>query len=317
MFLAVFLLLTVAVPVLATDAPDSVALEDIWANRNLLETGDLLIHFKYNVEYATPPAENIQQAFIFRLFDAANTVELGSRLAYPFHDDGYGFGTVAFYFDADSSPGWGTAYFIRVEGNPVYFSTPFSQSFQMTASNYSTFSTKDANVAELKDRIISLTQDLQVAWSVLLLDEVDIGTVFSTSGELYFRNSIPGLQVICPDLFYVQVQDLEYTSVVHDNTYAGTIEARFDGTWVGTSLEGLGGLFGTSTQLIGVGIMVVLCIIVVAVSARHLASINSGLMDCLTVVILCGAFSLIPFGLMSLIIFLLYAYLGWLVIYRR
>lgn len=319
--LMLVILLVAAVPVQAEtiDPPDDniASISDTWANQNLVENGDMLIYFKYHLPYAVTPEPDISKTYVFRLFDSTDTTELGYRTAYSYYNKGYGYGICAFYFNAENNPGWGDDYIIRIEGSPAYFSTPFSRSFAISPAQYSSFTTQEANRAEMKVKLIALTKDLQVAWDVLLWDEVDIGTVFSTNGALYFRNAIPGLQAICPDLFYVQVEDLEYSTTDHDTEFQNTIVARFDGTWVGTSLTAAGDFFDVGYQLIGSLVTVVLCIIVVALTVRRMQPTNAGLMDCFTVVILAAAFTLFPFGLMALIVYFCWAYIGYILLFRR
>ncbi len=319
--LAVILILLL--PVIAygftVDPPDGneVAILRQWVNTDMLETGDMFIYFEYYVPYASLPIVDISQAYTFRLFDSTNTNAIAAAVTYPYFQDGYNYGVAHFYFSAAANPGWGDDYYIRIEGNPLYFSVPFSQSILLDSSKFSTQTTQTANRAEAKEKIIGIARHLQGVWSITLLDQTEVGTALSTYGEGYFRNAIPALQDMIPDIFYVQIKNLSFTNRTWSRTWENTITARFDGTWVGTSLTASGALFGVDKQIVGTMITMVGCIFVVWYSTRRLQSINSGLMDCFTVIITSAALTIFPFGLMALLVYFCWAYIGYILIFRR
>lgn len=320
--LSLILVFVCLLPVQATGSvapPDgaTAAITQIWASQNILETGDLFIHFLYQIPYATPPTEDVNACYQFNINNPTDTVLLGRANIYAYHESGYNFGVGAFYFTPATNVGWSLPYVIHIAGDDTKLSSPFDLSFTMTAANYSAKTIQAEVQAEVREKILSIAHTLESKWTLTLTDEADVGTVLNTKGELYFRNAIPLLQYICPGLFYFQISDPFYPTPTFSTTYGAGIENQFNGTWVGTSLAGAGGMFSVSTQLIGAIAVVVLCIVVTGISVRKLQSINSGLMDSFTIVIVSASLGIFPFGLQGLIVYLCWAWLGYLIIFRR
>lgn len=320
LFLGLLAVLVFCVPVSAESLPDPdapLAVNYLWSNQDLLEDGDMFIYFEYYIPYTTPPDVTADNAFLIRLYDSTNATYLASASIYPFSDNGYNYGVSSFYFSADDNPGWGTDYYIRISGSPVYFDTPIEQSFAVSAVNYSALDGQESNRIELKSKLVEITEHLTNAWSIALLDQSDVGKVLSTYGELYYRSAIPQLQYLCPDLFLYQVADPRYTTQEWSGDYITTIENQWDGTPYEAGFAALGGLFGVDTMIIGSAIVVILCIIVVGLAVRRVLSINAGLMDCYPVILIAALFGLFPFAIACFICFLAWMYLGYIVILRR
>ena len=107
--------------VLAAAHPDSnPTIDEIHINRNLIETGDVLIYALYNIPYASTPDERVDQLFVFRLMDTDGVTELGRNEAYAYVNRGYGQGVISFYFDASDASTWGQAYYIRISEKPGF-----------------------------------------------------------------------------------------------------------------------------------------------------------------------------------------------------
>lgn len=280
--------LLIAVPVRAISLPTSTSIDETYAYRNLIQSGDILVLAVYNIAYGTIPPESIDDTFIFRLIDTDNTTELGSVLAYPYNDNGYGQGIIAFYFDNATAPTWGESYIVRVSGNPVYFTDPPESNFVIPSSAYYSLSTQDANQTALAARIISIANGLEIAWTDTLTTDTDAGgTVLDSSGQLYFTNSIPGLQSMAPGAFFVEIVDPTYTPRTWSTARADAYRDRFVGTWVMNSMEAFGDLFTVGTQL-ATGIPVfIICIGLIIANAAKFQTATPGFLDAFQI-LLCG-----------------------------
>jgi len=257
--------------------PDSISIEVVYANRNLMETGDSLYIAHYNVAYTSIPDDDIDQTFIFRLFDTDQTTLLGSAVAYPYVDNGYGQGVVSFYFDAADAPTWEGEYFIRISGNPAFFSDPPSEDFQIQTSDYTNLTGQDANRSQVGDRVVSIAEDLEVAWDVTLLDEQDMGIVLSSNGEAYFRNSVNGLQAIAPELFFLQTVEVDYTERSWNTSQADTYRDRFGlGDFLGKGVGAGAHLFRMDTQLFSSGIILIVIFGLMGYSKRQFKTSHPG-----------------------------------------
>jgi len=240
----VLVILCLAAPVLAAEPPVSISIDDIYVNRNLLETGDQLYYAVYNIPYTLPPDEDVDDLFIFQLTDTDGTTELGANEAYPYNEQGYGKGVISFYFSATDAPAWGLNYFIRIQGKPGFFATPPDQSFIINVTDYTPTTTQEDNRDELRNNIITICRQLESAWSpTTLLTEIETGTVFNTYGEEYFRNSIYALQGMCPELFETQIVNVDYEERAWNTTQQTTYETRTQGTTIGNSIQGFSDIF--------------------------------------------------------------------------
>lgn len=296
------------VPVSATTSPTSVNIDSIYVNRNLLETGDMLITAQYNIVFAVLPAETVTDLFGFRLFATDNLTEIGATTAYsyPVAAHGLPLGLVSFYFSAAAVPAmvWGTAYPLHISGDPAYFATPPEFTFYMQAADYSTSTNQSDDLAL---HILDIAQTLEADWGVGLLTQSDVGTVLSTYGEDYFREAIPGIQTMAPTLFLVQVGDPDYDERVWSTAQATTYENRFNGTWVGDALTagatfmgftGANKMFGTAIPL------VILMLLVIGASAAAFEDADSGLMSAGVIMLVGVLLGMFPFAMMAVVVLL-------------
>lgn len=233
--------LTQTVPVLAAPAPpDDIDIINFYYNRHLYEADDFLLVVHYDIIYSGEyPDEPADDCFVFRLFDTDGTTELGQALPYPYANNGYGEGCVAFYFSAADAPTWNDSYVykLRVSGNPLQFASPPVYNFDIPTSAWSDETTQAGNQSQLANRIIEIAESLEIEWETTLLSAQDAAIVLSSYGEEYLRNAIYGLQLLCPSLFYLQSTSLDVTDREWDTSLSETYKTRLDGTWVMDSLE--------------------------------------------------------------------------------
>lgn len=301
--LAMLLLLCHSSPVLADDDPDSVSISDIGVYRHLIEDDDWLGVVPYSIPYTVLPDQNIDDLYIFRLLNSDNSSQIGTILAYPYDDGGYGDGMVSFYFTAATAPSWDTVYIVQVEQNPVYFDTPQEWTFYLPVSAYESATTQAGQQAALQTKVIGLAQDLTVSWGVALLTEGEITTVLSTYGEAYFRNAILGLQTMCPNLFSIELTPMTPDSRSWDYTLANELATRYNGTFWGNAMTGFAGLFGVGTG-VGAGIMALFFVVLIMglATIKLKVTTSSAFLHgfaALDLMTLMGLFSLVIHGLIT------------------
>jgi hypothetical protein len=247
-------------------APANLQIESAKVCRHLVEPDDFLAVFHYNIHYATEdqPDDPANKLFIFRLLDTNGVDHLAAIVPYAYYNSGYDQGCAAFYFPAAEAPDWEGAYIIRISGNPEYFSSPPLASHTLTASDYSQLETKQENQTLLGNYILDVARDLETNWSITLTYAGDLGTVFNSTGEAYFRGAIPSLQVMAPQIFAVQTLTPEYTPAEYTQAQGQAYETRFEDTWVGKNLKYFGDQFHVKWNVI-TGIMTLAVIIALAV----------------------------------------------------
>lgn len=229
------------------DDPSGVSLYNEAVYRHLLEDDDFLFIVPYTLTYGSTPDTKIDDAFLFQLYDTDNTTLLGTVTAYPYFTNGYGEGMIAFYFDADSDLVWEESYIIRVQENPSQFETPTYWDFPLSAADYTSADTQYTNQVALNATIQGIATNLSITWDMDLLSQTEGGIVLSSYGENYFRNAVPRLQEMCPTLFSVQVEEPDFSERDWDYTIADAMLTRYNGTFIGDSMTGFAGLFGSDT----------------------------------------------------------------------
>lgn len=239
-----------AMPVAADPAqPDSLSIPRIYAQRNLLENGDMGIFFEYNIVYAAPPADPASTTYFLQLMNG--TAMLGWVAPVNYHTGGYGVGASSFYFPAATAPTWGATYTIRIIGNPTKFlSTVPSQSFAVPSSAYTTSTAQADNQQELYTHIITIAEDIKTAWesTYLITKAGTTGTILDQDGDNYFKAAMPGIAAMAPLLFAVQTGgSVDWTKEAWTITQATTYEERFNGTWIGQATKDFSGRFNMSS----------------------------------------------------------------------
>lgn len=307
----VFIFVLSASVALAMAYPDSLpTIDEAHVNRNLIETGDALYYAVYTVPYATTPNASISETFIFRFIHTDNNTELGRDSAYPYANSGYGEGLVSFYFDNATAPTWGQQYKIRISGSPAFFDDPPEWNYTLLASAYTSLTDRAPNRAELAGHIIDIATDLEVDWSTTLLESAETGTVLSEGGEIYFRNSIVGVQAMCPELFLVQIGDPDFTARAWTGNQSTLYEERFYSDNMGVAITGISTLLTTDFHMIASLPILLFCVGLVAVSVKQGNSPNSGIIN--SVAVICGAAIMgwFPWAMLTIISVFCVVYIG-------
>lgn len=204
---------------------------------SLLEPNDYLLVVYANIPYDPIPEDLISETVIWRLFDSTNTNEYGYSYMYAYHDNGYGYNVVGFYFDNSTAPTWGESSYVRLQGNPAFFSEPPNFAWQLEASNYTSETTQELNRAALAALIIDISADIAQRWDIAastFLMEGETATVLSAAGQQFWRGAIYGLQGLCPNVFpyNLEMVDVDEGERTWETTYAASLSSQWAGTWV-------------------------------------------------------------------------------------
>lgn len=247
---------------LATDPPDTLEIRGAAAFRDLLETGDMLVAVHYNIDYSITgePSDTARDLFLIRLMEGAD--ELGVVTPYPFYNDGYDQGIAALYWSAADAPAWEGTYMVRIQGNPAAFASPPSVS--QALSTWSGVEGQGPNQQALHDWMVSAIQSLESNWSVTLLEASDSGYIVNATGHAYITGAIPGIQQLCPSLFWIAQQTMDTSTREWGTAQADLYAARFDDTWVGNGLGATADLLHVSPQFLG-GMLFVLVPFIAAI----------------------------------------------------
>jgi len=293
------LILAVARPALAMDEPDSVLLHDIEVFHDLIVEGDFLVVVPYDIPFTTQPDNDIDETFIFTMVSNNSTAIIGTISAYPRYNGGYGQGVVSFYFSANVT--LDQPYKFRVQENPSYYPTPEYWEFIIGESNYATEDNQDE---ALRAKILDIAGALSTEWEVDLLTTSDAGqTVFTTYGELYFLNAVPGVQAMCPNLFAVQLESPTYTKRSWSLAIAEALRTKYNGTIIADFMTGFAGMVSVDTPsaMNVMSILLFAALIIVAMwkfKATTISAFQDGY-SLLLLLMLDSFFSMIIAGMMA------------------
>jgi hypothetical protein len=227
------------------------------------------------------------------------TESIGSVTAIPSYNSGYGLGMVAFYIESGMVAD--TPYVFRVQQNPAIYSSPDYWDFTIGNSNYSS---SGGQSAALKAKIIDIATYLTTEFETALLTTSESGsTVLSTYGELYFLESIPGLQLMCPELFSVQIETPDFEKKSWSMVFADALQTKYADTFLGDFMTGYAGLFSLETSVAMNSLSVLIFIVIVVFSVlKFKATILSSLLDGyagLLLLMLSGVFSMVWAGFIA------------------
>ncbi len=218
------------------------------AFRNLLEEDDFCVIFHYKITHDIAPAYPANRYYHFRLMSPDGLTQLGATAPYPYFDNGYGEGAAAFYFSAAEFTAlglvWEDSYIVRIEGNPELHPAPPVVTYALGISDYSQLLTQAENRTLLGNYVLDIADSLEIDWAVALVYSSELGHILNSTGESYFRGTIPGIQYMAPQIFSVQINVPAPTPRAWGTGQADAYKARFSGTWVGDALDGASGLFG-------------------------------------------------------------------------
>jgi hypothetical protein len=312
--LVILATLLIATPAYA-DTPDPDSTPTVEAGRkhvyrNLLETGDYLYIYEANIPYAALPATPVNQTFIWRLVALDGVTVLGQTVGYAYNDDGYGYNVYSMYFSAADATAagmvWGTAYILRLSGNPAAFLTPPVYNFNFAAGDYTTLTASADNQVALATEILTLAADLNIRWGLatdyFLNLETETGTALSLYGENVFRGAIYGCQALAPQAFRAVVADINAPDRAWNTTYITSLETQNAGTWVETARNASIALFGTvNYDLGGIIALLIICVVLIigvsSVSNDHW----TGLIDAAIVLIVAARMGVYGLGFLGLL----------------
>ena len=239
----------------AISNPDSTpTVEDIWAWRNVLETGDMFVMLVENTPYATTPTDyTYAESFIWRFMDG--TDDIGQAVGYGYNDDGYGYNVIGFYWDASDAPAWAGSYTLKLSGNPSAFDTPPEYNFPISSAAYSALTDTDEVKADIAETIISVADDFYSYWGLssltTLLSETETGTVLSLYGQAFFRGAIYGIQGMAPAAFPITISSFTITDRTWTDAYVTTLEAQHAGNPIETGFDAGEDLLDVDYNLMG------------------------------------------------------------------
>lgn len=219
----------------AIASPTTFSIYSVEAYRHYEELNDILIVAHFICDYAVNPTEgNLSDLFIARFMDGGT--EFSAVSPYSYYDSGYSVGVVAIYYTAAEVTAlgitWGDAtYTFEMIGNPTLVWTAGAPpSAPYTGITWLDYSTVAASGVALTSRVRYLAQQIEVIWSVDLIELIGGVNKFTDYGDTYFTAVIPNLRTQCPSLYEAVMYAPSLPERPDTMTAANTRESALDGT---------------------------------------------------------------------------------------
>lgn len=240
LLIGIICVLLVATPVWAVANPDSISIGDVFVYRNELETGDTLIFVRYDVSYASEPSQNADETFQMAIYGTDGTTLLFTRpLNYYQHN------VISIYLAADENTlTWGSAYYVRIMGNPLIFS-PLIEGTNMETRVLASGDYRDTD--DLGPDMVDQAETLEADWGTTLLNS---SNKLNSTGSIYFQEAVPGLSAMVPDIFQLTTSYFVYEK--SNFTEEGLNQTKHNlPVSLNNTLTGLDGLMGVTNHNFG------------------------------------------------------------------
>lgn len=302
-------------------APDVIQIKSIQVVKNVLEDGDRLFAFHYRLEYSDTddiPDESAQDTFIFRLVSVDGVTDLGVVTPYPYftNSNGYQQGFSGIYISADDALAWGSAYRLRVIGNPVYFDDPIPTTRILTSADYTTTDNQTENQEALGDYVIEVAKKLEIVHNIELEGEAEGVTVLTSDGEAYFAQAVPGLRSMCPQIFLIQASAPDYTSREWGDEQSANYSTRLEGSNFIGRINTFGTFLGIDGSMVFGGFFLMLAIGALIYSQMRWQTSTPGLLAATIIVILGVMLGGIPMALAAIVGLLAALFIGYLFFFK-
>jgi hypothetical protein len=242
--LALLLVLLTFAPVAAIADPDtSPQVNAVLVYTDCLEEGDLGALVEYYLDYAVLPTEIATESYLVVFLDTDGTTQLKATSPYTFVDSGYGAGLVWLYFSADEVTSYGldvanqSLYRVKLVGNPT-IPSGWAGDPPETVGTIDYWQTSGDTATIVALQVLDYADQLEIDWSLDMIETTALGNKLTTVGESYFDNVIPGLRTIAP---------AAYASTTYEPLY---INPEFSTVFGATVTDGTGTVNGSPVTLI-------------------------------------------------------------------
>jgi len=221
--------------------PDSISIQWCGVFRNVLTTGDQLWVVEHAVIYGSTslPVESASSTFLFSIYGTD-----GTTLRYSRALNYYGTNIISIYLTPSQALTWESAYYIKIMGNPAYFSLTEGVNMITRVLGNSSFYEAD----ELPTQLISVALDLQDVWGTTIVSNNKL----NTTGSTYFREAIPNLNSMVPEIFQETTAYMQMGNASGNITYGNVTRM---GPGFMAMLSDLGNMTGVSTGWAGFGFL--------------------------------------------------------------
>lgn len=255
LIIGLLLLSAFPIPVYAIADPDSPpSINAVYVYENTLEDGDVGVLVDIFTDYAIlpPTGETATESFMVVFVDTDGTTQLKSAAPYTFQDSGYGRNLVWIQFTAAEAASYVldsaqvANYRIWITGNPALTWVPGPDP-PKTISTIDQWTTAADPSGVIASRVLYYADQLELLWSLDLIEATAVGSALTTMGASLFTNIITSLRTIAPTAFSSREIDPTYIPISYDTAFGATVTNEGTATVVGEPITLASGTTTIST----------------------------------------------------------------------
>jgi len=234
-------LLLVVVPVFAlVGNPTVINVGDIFVFRDVAVSGDQLYFVRYSVTYPVTPGEPASNYFLMAIYGTDGTTLLYTRPLNYYQEN-----IISIYLSPAQALTWGSAYVIKIMGNPGIFS-PLIEGTNMRTRTLGPSDFREAS--DLGPYMVAQATILQTNWGITLL----VNGLLNATGSTFFSQAVPGLSAMVPTIFQTSIYYTPIPASSGNLSYETSTQARRGPKLASALNETASGVFGASGSWFGV-----------------------------------------------------------------
>lgn len=292
---------------------------------NVAEDGDMLFVAEQLIEYTVEPTDyTASEAFIFEILDTSGTSVLFSRSV-----DEWGNKPVSIYLSeaqvTAAALTSGTAYVLRIEGNPLIFASPTGNSvtFPLTDTSYIDQSIGAGSETPTDNALRNFC--IRMARNIEDYDTPASDYIVTKQGYDYLTNDavnifikgIPNLYNYCPILFQSGAENLGADAPESTGTYALTLTPLNKwGQLTADGLTNLGVFLGINQALAGSVVLLILSMVLAIYMYRKTQSGIAVLLMVSATPFVGGYLGLMPMALAFIFVIIIMILMGYYFVSR-
>ena len=218
---------------LAIGNPDYVLIADVYAFRDVLESGDQLYFTRYDVSYGTNQTEEAEDTWQMALYDSSGTLVATRPFNYYQHN------IISIYLTPTQAIAWEGAHSVKIRGSPSVFGDLIEGTNMVTKvlapGDY-------YEKTSLQEILVEQAKELEDDWNITLLTSEN---KLNTTGTQFFTEAIPNLGSMVPGLLATAVRQLTPDYVSWNQTYAEELQEH-EGSRLKEAVTDIGAYFGLS-----------------------------------------------------------------------
>lgn len=202
------------------------------------EDGSVGVLIDYYLDYAALPTETVTEAYLVVFTDTDGTTQLKSVAPYTFVDSGYGRGLAWIMFSPSEALTYSLSsasqadYRIWLVGNPTL---TWAGDPPKTIATIDQWNSTGDMPTLLALRVLYYADQLELIWSLDMVEATALGNKLTTTGQSYFDNVITNLRTLAPACYANSSISPELNDLIYSTEF-GAVMTNLTGNVTGSPI---------------------------------------------------------------------------------